>query len=221
VQAKQTFTHYFALGDSISTDDYPGEGRGAASLFYKHLRAICSRLSFHCLAQDGATTIDVLHRQLSQLPQKLRGKPLFTLTAGGNDVLALQAEAGEIIFRLQTIVKRLIHTYSNSVVIIGTIYDPTDTIGDLMEDQPTLIRELACVTEVNETIRNMEGSNVAVADIYAHFLGHGSHSKDPQNPWYHPEDPSLWYLMDIEPNVRGAKEACSLFEQAFTKIVQR
>ena len=145
---------------------------------------------------------------------------VFTLTAGGNDILSLQAAPDEIIFRIQTSVNRLISVYTNSYVIVGTVYDPTDGIGDLFEDRPPLIQELQYLNKVNQAIRNLTGPRISVADIYTHFLGHGTHCKDSGHSYYHPEDPKSWYMMNIEPNVRGAQEVCKLFEEALNKILK-
>jgi hypothetical protein len=54
-------------------------------------------------------------------------------------------------------------------------------------------------------------------DIYSHFLGHGSHHGDSNNPHYHPDDPSYWYVQEIEPNARGAHEVRRLFWEALKK----
>jgi len=189
------FRHYFALGDSISTDDYPGEHRGAASLFYRQLQKRFPKIHLHLHALDGATTIDVLHRQLPHLAA-VSGKSIFTITGGGNDIL--QGEMpDEIISRIQTVVVQLLRKYPDSIVILGTIYDPSDGHGDLFGEERSLQKELQYLSEVNEAIRNLASDRVRIADIYHAFFGHGK--KDP------------WYMLDIEPNVRGAEEVCKLF----------
>jgi lysophospholipase L1-like esterase len=82
-----TWKRYVALGDSISIDEYPLRETGipnigAASLLQRDLDPI----EFDNLAQDGATTGDVLHDQLPHV--KPSGDPtLVTITAGGNDML--------------------------------------------------------------------------------------------------------------------------------------
>jgi lysophospholipase L1-like esterase len=213
------FSRYVALGDSISTDDYPGEARGAASLFYqnldslypefagKDLRHLYPGIAFSNLAVDGASSSDVLHRQLTKAPAKEAGRTVVTLTAGGNDILSAGDPAAEIIFRLQTILSELQARYPDCVILLGTVYDPTDGVGDLFESRAKLERELKILDELNSWIRsNEKPGSILILEIYRHFLGHGSHCKDPQNPFYQKNDPSLWYVLNIEPNARGAYE---------------
>jgi lysophospholipase L1-like esterase len=217
------FRQYIALGDSISTDDYPGEGKGAASLLFKnqnHLfpefkeqdfRSYFPGIDFLNLAQDGASTSDVLHIQLEQIPQNPQLRTVFTLTAGGNDILELEGSE-EILFRLGTIVGHLLEELPQSIILLGTIYDPTDGSAILIPGGEPLLRELQILAEVNRGIFEMaRDDRVRIADLYTHFLGHGTQSKNPLNPYYNPEDPTLWYVLNIEPNTRGAHEARSVF----------
>lgn len=220
------FSHYVALGDSISTDDYPGEGKGAASLLYKNddlaypdfkhrdLRSMYAGLEFVFLAQDGATSSDVLHHQLHKILKIEAARPFFTLTAGGNDILSLEACANEVLFRLNTILDTLIRSFPEGKILLGTIYDPTDGVGDLLEPGAFLDREMAVLHEVNRHIRSKSGPQIEIVEIYDHFLGHGAHCKDQANRHYHAEDPSLWYSHTIEPNVRGGHEIRKLFWDA-------
>lgn len=220
------FARYIALGDSISTDDYPGEGKGAASLFYrnqdhlypeyrgKDLCALNRQIEFLNLAVDGATSRDVLHSQLPEVGTGSRGRTLITLTAGGNDILSHQADAEEVLFRIRTIVDRLQQVLPMSEIILGTIYDPSDGEGDLFGKE-VMVHELRTAHAINDGIRRMaQPPGVRVAEIHKHFLGHGVHCKDPSNPYFHPEDPSLWYVLTIEPNSRGAQEIRSVFWRA-------
>jgi lysophospholipase L1-like esterase len=220
------FQRYVALGDSISTDDYPGEGKGAASLLYrnqdhlypafrgKDLLAFNHDVEFLSLARDGASSYDVLHDQLPQLGKGSRGRTLFTLTCGGNDILSHQAEPDEVMFRIGAVLDRLQQLFPNGEIVIGTIYDPTDGEGDLFEHE-ILEKELKMAHAINERIRRLsQPPQIRVAEIHHHFLGHGLHSKDPSNPYFHPEDPSLWYVLAIEPNSQGAHEIRKLFWKA-------
>ena len=221
-----SFARYIALGDSISTDDYPGEGKGAASLFYrnqdhlypdyrgKDLFALNREIEFLSLAEDGATSRDVLHSQLPELGNGSRDRTVITLTAGGNDILSHQADAEEVMFRIRTIVDRLQQIYPQSEIILGTIYDPSDGVGDLFGKE-VMDKELRTAYAINDGIRRMaQPPAIRVAEIHKHFLGHGAHCKDPSNPYFHPEDPSLWYVLTIEPNSRGAQEIRSVFWRA-------
>jgi lysophospholipase L1-like esterase len=228
------FTHYIALGDSISTDDYPGEGKGAVSLLYRNenllypkfegqdLETLHPGITFVSLVQDGATTSDVLRLQVPEAIKLDAAYALFTLTAGGNDILSLQAMPEEVLSNLRGIVKILSRTFANSRILVGTIYDPTDGVGDLLEPDIPLKREMSTLRKINEQIRSeFSIGNVAVIDIYQHFLGHGNHCHDPGNAHYHPEDPTCWYMMMIEPNVRGAHEVRKLFLQALQNLTAK
>ncbi|HSP06785.1 MAG TPA: SGNH/GDSL hydrolase family protein [Acidobacteriota bacterium] len=222
-QATDRFARYIALGDSMSIDDYPGEGKGAASLLYRnqdHLypeyrqKDLCKfnrEIDFLNLAQDGATSRDVLHEQLSELRDGSRDRTLLTLTAGGNDILSHQAESEEVLFRIRAILDRVRQIFPQSEIIVGTIYDPSDGAGDLF-GKDILEKELQTAHAINDGIRALaQPPAIRVAEIHKHFLGHGVHCKDPSNPYFHPEDPSLWYVLTIEPNSRGAHEIRSLF----------
>lgn len=138
-------------------------------------------------------------------------RSVFTLTAGGNDILALES-AEDILFRLRTIVSHLLEELPQSTILLGTIYDPTDGSAMLFPDGEPLIQELKILAVVNRGIREMANDErVLIADLYAHFLGHGTQCKNPSNPYYDPDDPALWYVLNIEPNSRGAHEARRVF----------
>lgn len=227
------FSRYVALGDSISTDDYPGEARGAASLFYqnrdslypefagKDLRHLYPGIAFSKLAIDGANSSDVLHHQLPKLPAKQPGRTLISLTAGGNDILSEGDSSPEIISRLQTILSTLQTRYPDCLILLGTVYDPTDGVGDLFESGVKLERQLKILDELNHWIRGAaKPGSVIIVEIYRHFLGHGAHSKDQRNPFYQKEDPSLWYVLNIEPNARGAHEIRRLMWKAVGETEQ-
>jgi lysophospholipase L1-like esterase len=223
---KDGYSHYVGLGDSISTDDYPGEDRGAISLLYKNqdnlypefhgrdLKTSHPGIKLQSLALDGATTAHVLHHQLGKIKAPTNHRTLFTLTAGGNDIL-LGEDAEAVVNRLEIIVNLISKNFPRSDLILGTIYDPTDGVKDLFEDKRDMTREYEILKIVNARIEEFgEDSNVRVVDIYSHFLGHGSHCKDPYNPYHKNEDPSLWYVLTIEPNSRGGHEVRRLFWKA-------
>ncbi len=69
----------------------------------------------------------------------------------------------------------------------------------------------------NDKIAGLAGSyKTELIDIHKHFLGHGVYAKDPKNPHYNPDDPTLWYENIIEPNWRGAHEIRHLFWERIT-----
>jgi len=107
------FTHYVALGDSMSTDEYPtcdllGADAvpsellpaGAAALMYRNLddrwpefartdlATLCPGIEARVLAWDGAMIEDILTEELARTGRGTQGaRLLITLTAGGNDLL--------------------------------------------------------------------------------------------------------------------------------------
>lgn len=230
------FTQYVGLGDSISIDAYPNDdigsdGLGAISLFHRNRDDVWpefqgrDRVSLHSetrlfnVAVDGATTNYVLDSQLPELPPDVDGKTLVTLTAGGNDLLQIvgvrnlqgAGTPAQIQRNIRVIIERLQDRYRNCLVIIGTIYDPTDGNGDLFEDGKTETELLTTFSETNDRIRSLaETARVKVADIHQHFLGHGVpfRFRDREDLY---RDPNWWYRMSIEPNARGASEVRRLF----------
>jgi lysophospholipase L1-like esterase len=227
---------YLALGDSISIDDYAGgPGRGAASLLHCNRDDAFPEFRGHDLtshypeaklflkAVDGATTRAVLENQITRLPNDTGGRTVITVTIGGNDLLLLLQIRGTLlpedaegtIRRIDSIVGSMRNRYKDGLLIVSTIYDPTDGVGDLVNPGFPLQRELRLFQRVNDAIRAMaDGERVWLADVHQHFLGHGNHHDDPDSPYHDAADPSSWLTETIEPNARGASEVRRLFWQA-------
>jgi lysophospholipase L1-like esterase len=236
-EREPSYKCYVGLGDSISIDEYAGgPGWGAISLFYrnkddiypafkgKDLRSTYPRIDLHYLASDGATCSTVLEEQLPALPPADDNPTIITLTVGGNDFLTALGPGGGIDrgaiddFRsnLVEILETLCEHFPNSFIILGTIYDPTDGVGDLGMPEVDIQEAYKLFHAFNRAILDMGKSYGAqIVDIYTHFLGHGSHHGDPNNPHYCPEDPSYWFVQEIEPNARGAHEVRRKFWDAF------
>ncbi|MGD2062677.1 MAG: SGNH/GDSL hydrolase family protein [Nitrospirota bacterium] len=230
---------YIALGDSISIDDYAGgPGRGAASLLLRnrdddfpefHGRDLLTHnpeAQLHLKAADGATTRAVLEKQITRLPNDEGGRTVITLTGGGNDLLLtlqmrgtlLGEDAEAVVRRVSAIIGSVRNRYRDVLVVVGTIYDPTDAVGDLINPGFPLHRELSLFHQVNDGIRALtDGDRVRLADIHGHFLGHGNHHDDPANPYHDAADPTSWFTETIEPNARGASEVRRLFWQTLAE----
>lgn len=222
-----SFTRYVALGDSISIDYYPAretgvENLGAASLLYKNhdqrwpayagrdLAHLEPGIAFDNLTADGATTQDVLERQLRHVDATTE-PVLVTLTAGGNDMLMNLRTPGaprdlpeRIIERLEKILAELARKLPNALTIIGTVYDPSDGTNELYGER--LDREAEWLARVNAAIRAAAGPSVVVADIHKEFMGHGL-TAPPAKRWY-------WEGLIFEPNARGASEVRRLWLEA-------
>ena len=235
------FACYVGLGDSISIDEYAGgPGWGAISLFYRNKdkiypafkgKDLCSLypgIDLYSLASDGAISSTVLGEQLSALPPRDEDPMIVTLTVGGNDFISSLWPGGGVDrgsvddFRLDLtkILKTLRERYPNCTIILGTIYDPTDGVGDLGIPDVDAQEGYALFHAFNRAILDIGKSHGAhIADIYSHFLGHGSHHGDPKNPHYCAEDPSHWFVQEIEPNSRGAHEIRRLFWDVLMSVL--
>lgn len=208
------FKQYIGLGDSISTDDYPGKGLGGISLFYKNdnrahpsfkNKDLVSRfksIELFSLAQDGTTSKRILERQMISLPQ--RDVPtLATITVGGNDILN-SVSSKDFNDNLNEIIFQLNFKYSNLLILLGTIYDPSDLIGKLLR------KDISRIYDLNRIIKGKKGyNNVVISDIHRHFLGHGlPFSWIPKN---------YWYCGLIEPNIIGGNEVRRVFLSSLEK----
>lgn len=233
----RSFARYIALGDSISIDIYPAAdaqrrypGRastdrlGAASLLYENddtmwpefrgrdLRSQLPSVRFDDLTADGATTQSLLRQveRITPAPERT----LVTITAGGNDLLGEIGFRGSgdpvapIAERLRAAVARVLELRPSSLVLVGTVYDPSDGTNRLPGYQRALDREAEWLSEFNDFIRTLASTDprLRLADIHRHFLGHGLTV---------PED-ERWYLREsiIEPSARGASEVRRLWLDA-------
>jgi lysophospholipase L1-like esterase len=245
------FTHYVALGDSVSIDLYPaldaGEidvavalerdptagsvaPLGAASLLFQNDDArwpedqsddLASRyagITMQNLATDGATIGEVFGEQLTQLEES-DDATLVTLSVGANDLLSafsnkpraglLEAIARDVKEAYDFLVDAIRRARPNSLVILTTLYDPSDRTGRIpgvLEAVGTL--PIAVLDSMNEHLRTLaEGTpNAALADVYAHFLGHGA-SVPEEDRWY-------WRRSLLEPNAAGAHEIRRVWRDA-------
>lgn len=202
-----------ALGDSISIDEYPlretgRPGLGAVSLFHRDLTARYGAVEKLDLTADGATTHDVLSWQLPKVDRS-NDECIVTITAGGNDMLMnLRAPrvpsrfAENIVERVAEIVTRTLDKLPHAVVLLGTVYDPSDGTNVLYGER--LDREAQWLATVNAGIRSID--RVRLIDIHRHFLGHGVTAPESER-WY-------WSGLIFEPNARGASEVRKLWLEA-------
>src|SRR4051812_38291346 len=217
---------YVALGDSMSIDDYAGgPGRGAAALLHRNRDAEFPGWQgrdlrgheLQSLARDGATVLDVLHRQL---PAVTRPPTLVTLTMGGNDLLSSYGVTGPDAEAAESAVDRIAAIGAAVLVrlrrlagdgcriIVTTIYDPTDGTGDMRSVLSTSWPEgLRFLARANAVLTELAGRyGAAVADVHRHFAGHGNHAGDPGQTEAYPANRELWYCGAVEPNGWGAHE---------------
>ena len=218
---------YFALGDSISIDEYAGgPGRGGASLLARNrnedfpawrgrdLATTRPDLGFRLLAVDGGTTRSLLETQLPRLQAAGVAPHIVTLSVGGNDLLSaygdtrqalevvavVRARVTQALGRLRTLMP------SGHPIVVATVYDPSDGSGDTeragLPPWPDVVTVLA---ELNNALTTVAAAHDAlVADLHSRFLGHGLRRGDPGQPDARPADRELWYCHRIEPNAWGA-----------------
>ncbi|MFC5000026.1 GDSL-type esterase/lipase family protein [Dactylosporangium cerinum] len=204
---------YYALGDSISIDDYAGgPGLGAASLLADDLG-----IDLTMLARDGATSDDVVRYQLD----KVEGRPaLITLTMGGNDLLTTLFAPAKVglppdLDAAHRTVAQVATNYAIALpaltatgarVVLSTVYDPTDGTGDLSwVGLPAWEGGLEVLAALNAMIRDAAARHgAAVADLHAAFLGHGAEAGDVTGAEPRPDNRDLWLCGHIEPNAWGA-----------------
>lgn len=170
------------------------------------------------LSQDGATIGDVFGEQLPAVEES--GEPtLVTLTLGGNDLLStLAAGPSPKLFRrivedigaaYEHLVGELAARLPYALLLLATVYDPTDRTGRL----PGLAETgaplpLQHLDALNRRIRQIAAATptARVAEVYGHFLGHGVAAAE-EDRWY-------WRRSLIEPSAAGASEVRRVWLEA-------
>lgn len=168
------------------------------------------RVTAQNLATDAATIGDVFGDQLEQVGESSE-EAIVTISVGGNDLLSAYSSkprpslmerivndiAGAYDAMLDLVADRL----PRARLLLTTVYDPSDRIGvipGILEDVGKL--PLRHLDTLNAHIRDAAATreNAVLADVYAHFLGHGA-SVGPEHRWY-------WKRSLIEPSATGASE---------------
>ncbi|HEU4728780.1 MAG TPA: GDSL-type esterase/lipase family protein [Kofleriaceae bacterium] len=203
-------------------------GLGAASLFHRNVDGVWPEHAGLDLATrfpgieldnrtcDGAMIDTVLDDQLHDSAES-RAATIATLTIAGNDLLMALGVASEGTSALLDEVRRIKQRYAmllerarsalpRALLVVATIYDPSDGTGYIWPGSERLPIEL--LKQVNDHIRQAvrRTPDAVLADVHTHFLGHGVHvARDAQ--WYWPPNP-------IEPSARGASEIRRVFWNA-------
>lgn len=181
------------------------------------------RIEFRNLATDGATIGDVFGEQMSQLSET--DEPtLVTLTVGGNDLLSAYGGGGRARRSLLDLIETdiadaydfLLDTLRAKLpagtFVIATVYDPSDRSGRIpgvYDDAGPL--PLDILDRFNKHVRGLGTGTprTLLADVYAHFLGHGVSVAD-SDQWY-------WRRSLIEPNATGATEVRRVWLEALRR----
>jgi lysophospholipase L1-like esterase len=205
---------------------------GAASLFYRNdesrwpdeigsdLSSRFPAIEYTNLAADAATIGDVFGEQLAQLTPS--DEPtILTLTIGASDLFSafgnrpkaslLEQIAQDVAEAYEFIVNSVRGARPNSLLMLSTIYDPSDRTGRIpgvFEGSGPL--PLRALDRLNEAIRSIARGTpgVLLAEVYGHFLGHGVTAPEADR-WY-------WRRSFIEPNARGASEIRRVWMEALT-----
>ncbi|MEO6525409.1 MAG: SGNH/GDSL hydrolase family protein [Gemmatimonadaceae bacterium] len=177
------------------------------------------------LAEDGATIGDVFGEQMPQLAPS-EERTLVTITIGGNDLLSafanrprkslLEAIARDVGEAYEFLVDAVRRTRPNAVLMLTTIYDPSDRIGKIpgvLEQAGTL--PLSVLEGLNDRVRELAGGTpgALLADVHEHFLGHGASAPEDER-WY-------WRRSLIEPNALGANEIRRVWRDALDSLDAR
>ncbi|GAC1514732.1 MAG: hypothetical protein NVS1B4_03110 [Gemmatimonadaceae bacterium] len=194
---------------------------GAASLLYanddarwpefegRDLRSHHPAIELVNLAADGATIGDVFGEQIVELGES-DAEMLVTLTVGGNDLLSAASSHpdGTLLDRIvldvtkayAVLVRAVGDACPSATIVLSTVYDPSDRQGHLPGVLGARPLPLQHLDALNAGIRSVAAStpNALLADVYAHFLGHGA-SVDVKEQWY-------WRRSVVEPAALGASE---------------
>jgi len=169
-------------------------------------------------AEDGATIGDVFGEQLSTIEES-DVPTLMTLSVGGNDLLSafaskpdaslLKHVVKDVADALDFLVGSLRKIRPESLVIVTTVYDPSDgtrKIPGVLEGTGPL--PLDALADLNARIARLalDEAHVVLADAHKHFLGHGV-TASAADRWY-------WKRSWIEPNALGASEIRRLWLDA-------
>ena len=203
---------------------------GAASLLHRNddvrwpeeqgadLASYYPGIAFTNLAADGATIGDVFGEQMPRVEESDE-RTLITITAGGNDLLSafanrprrslLESIARDVAEAFEFLLDSVRRARPNALILLTTIYDPSDRLGRIpgvLEGAGAL--PLPVLDGLNERIRTLARGTpgVRLADVYAHFLGHGA-SVAQADRWY-------WRRSLVEPNAQGAHEIRCVWRDA-------
>ncbi|MHC5021796.1 MAG: SGNH/GDSL hydrolase family protein, partial [Planctomycetota bacterium] len=153
---------------------------------------------------------------------------LVTLTVGGNDFItffgAPPERVAEEIATVRANVDRVLAAVRakcpDAVILVGTIYDPTDGTGELgdvtAKDWPEGPQALL---DLNASLLEAAASVGGIGtDIHARFLGHGKKAGDIAQKPPGSLDDDCWFCNVIEPNRAGAKAVADLWAETLRAL---
>lgn len=219
---------FYPAQDAESAGISTNEEIGAASLFYRNdsdlfpefagqdLSTEFPGIKFQNLAFDGATCEDLNSEvRWSELSTTDGARVLVTLTLGGNDLLnefrrntasdlkSLNEVSQAIGERYFSVVQLIQKKLPNSLLIITSVFDPTDGTGILPISTPIYNSKLPIeylITFNRYCVERIARSDaILFADVYKHFQGHGAECGASDQFWF-------WKPSPIEPSYQGASE---------------
>ncbi len=218
---------FYPAGDAESAGISTREDIGASALFHRNesalfpefegqdLSSLFAKIRYKNLAVDGATSEDLLNRmRASEIVTSVDTKALVTLTLGGNDLLGtyrrfaeedkarLALQFAQVQKRYDEVVGMIKKKLPNCLLILTTVFDPTDGTGIMPSPMQMYDRKLPIefLTQFNDHVLSFsKKESILVADVHKHFLGHGAECVSAAEFWY-------WKPSPIEPSYRGASE---------------
>jgi hypothetical protein len=236
------YTHYLALGDSMSTDEYPtcdllGLATipagllpvGAAALLHrnrddlwpqfagKDLATACPGIDAKVLAWDNAMIEDVMTDELARVGHD-SGNPslLITLTAGGNDLLdALMVDRS-----LPAVVEEILERYAELVESLQEEFPNSTLVLTTVYDPTDGSGVLPGLSEHYGTlpIEHLHRFNDHIRGLAGR--GQGTRLADVHQGFLghgmSAPDEERWYWSGslVEPNARGASEIRAVWWEA-------
>ena len=225
---------HYAASDAaqkgISSNHFDG-GLGSASLLWRNddsvwpefagndLSTRFPQAQFLHLATDGGTIHITRHFQLPRAKADVgAANAIVTLSVGGNDTLNALAQVGpqglepavrEIERDFDRLVREVRDALPNALLILTTVYDPTDGTGVLLGYENEGQLPVSLLQRFNDSIRELAETtqDTTLADVEPHFFGHGV-STGATDGYY------FWPGSIMEPGARGASEIRRLWLEA-------
>ncbi len=178
-------------------------------------------LEYVNVSQGATDTTVLVNEQLPKVAEELgeavEGETLAVLTVGGRDLATGEAVVDDVIANLEQLVDFFdddVRFGDGSYVYLGNIFAPND--GESGGGDCATAAEVAAV---RQTFLDLQAAyyemavrrEIALVDVFGHFLGHGLYHDDVEAEHYDADDPTDWFFDCKLPNDRGHHELRRLF----------